>query len=405
MNPESASHPQGPRQTEAPLGTEFVPWSGFGPLVPLSPPLCPASVYGSRKIAQVEAVLAGDVAGAVYSRLGHPNAEQLARACALLHRAAAAVVTSSGMAALGLVALALGEPGWPLAAAQYLYGHTVVLLEELARWGVPVLRFDPADEDSTGRMLKQRPGMVWVETISNPQLQVADVARLARLCRQHDALLVVDNTFASPFVCRPLELGAHLVVESVTKILSGHSDVMLGAVCTGEEALAEPLRRAGALWGWTASPWDCWLALRGLATAELRLRQACHNASRLAQLLRQAPCVRRVYYPGLPEDASHELAAAQFSPGLAGHMVTCTFAGGREQVQRFIDAAGLWVVPSLGDVHTTVSHPATSSHRQFSPEQRRAWGIEDGTLRFSVGIEPTDELLDRVRRGLEACVV
>ena len=374
-----------------------------GPLLPLSPPLCPASVYGSHSIDQVEAVLAGEVPGMVYSRLQHPNAVQLARACATLHRAAEAVVTSSGMAALALVALALGFPGRALAAARFLYGHTSVLLEEqLARWGVPVLRFDPAREEELEAVLQQRPGMLWVETISNPQLQVVDLAHLARQCRQGDVLLVVDNTFASPHVCRPLELGADLVVESLTKVLSGHSDVMLGVVCARDAQLGRQLLQACALWGWTPSPWDCWLTLRGMATAELRIRQACHNALLLARRLAQAECVRRVHYPALEGDPARRLVQTQFQDGRGGHMVTCTFAGGREQAQRFLDAAGLLVVPSLGDVHTTVSHPATSSHRQFSPQQRRSWGIEEGTLRFSVGVEPSEELLVRVHRGLQA---
>ncbi len=374
-----------------------------GPLQPLSPPLCPASVYGSRCIDQVEAVLAGEVPGMVYSRLQHPNAMQLAQACAAAHRAAGAVVGSSGMAALALVALALGEPGRGIAAARFLYGHTAVLLEqELNRWGVPVVRFDPTREEEVEAVLQRRPGMVWVETISNPQLQVVDLAYLARQCRRAGALLLVDNTFASPHVCRPLELGADLVVESLTKILSGHSDVMLGAVCAREANLAQRLQQACSLWGWTPSPWDCWLTLRGMATAELRVQQACHNALQLARELSRAQGIERIHYPGLEDDPAFQLVEAQFVENRAGHMVTCTFVGGRERVQRFIDAAGLLVVPSLGDVHTTVSHPATSSHRQFSPQQRSSWGIEEGTLRFSVGIEPTEELLARVRRGLQA---
>ncbi len=375
----------------------------FGPLQPMSPPLCPASVYGGSRIDQVEAVLAGRVPGMVYSRLDHPNARQLAQACAAVHQAAGAVIAGSGMGALALVALTLGTPGRPLAAARFLYGHTGVLLEqELTRWGVPVLRFDPADPGEVQATLSRRPGMVWVETISNPQLQVVDLAELARRCQQADALLVVDNTFASPYVCRPLELGADLVVESLTKILSGHSDVMLGAVCTREAELASRLHQQCALWGWTPSPWDCWLALRGMATAELRLQRACRNALLLARELSRARCVVRVHYPGLENDPGHALARRQFAEGRGGHMVTCTFAGGREQVQQFIDAARLPVVPSLGDVHTTVSHPATSSHRQFPPQQRHDWGILDGTLRFSVGVEPERELLARIRQGLRA---
>lgn len=374
-----------------PIGTE-----------PLSPPVYHAAVYACRDPHQAAALLAHEEQGYVYSRDGHPNADMLAHKCRLLHGAAEAIVCSSGMAALALAALAMLKPGDRVVASNRLYGRTQQLFgPELARLGMLVVTADGGHTQSLIEAITPGTRLVVVETIANPLLQVADVQRLAAAAHACDAWLLVDNTFASPVLCRPLELGADLVVESLTKIMNGHSDVLLG-VLAGRSETWERVPGAHATWGMAASPYDCWLALRGLGTLALRVERACETALAVAEFLQGCPQVEAVHYPGLPSSPDHALATRQFGARY-GTIVTFRLKGGGEAAGAFISGARqIPFSPSLGDLSTTLSHPASTSHRLLPPEEREALGIASGTIRLSVGIESREFVLAAIEEGLRA---
>ncbi|MEX0866955.1 MAG: PLP-dependent transferase, partial [Pirellulales bacterium] len=244
--------------------------------------------------------------------------------------------------------------------------------------------------------------------ITNPMLRVTDVAAVAQLCQDRDAVLLVDNTFASPAVCRPLELGATLVMESVTKIINGHSDVMLGMLCGGAAQPWERIRQVASTWGFMASPFDCWLASRGLQTLQLRAEAACRGAAAVAEFLADRNEIAAVHYPGLSTHPDHLLARRQFG-ALGGSMVTIELASDPAEaaraatVERFILAAaeqGIPFCPSLGEIQTTLSHPASTSHRGHTAAELEQLGIRSTTIRLSIGIEPADQVRAALGKAL-----
>jgi cystathionine beta-lyase/cystathionine gamma-synthase len=367
---------------------------------PAAPPLHLASVYACRDIAQAEALLSGAEPGYAYRRDGHPNADFLADKCRRLHAADRAVVAASGMGALALALLSQANAGDHLVVSDQLYGRSLALLAgEAPRLGISATVVDACNLAAVAAACTPATRLIVVETITNPRLRVADLAGLAEIARARGVKLLVDNTFASPLLCRPLQWGADLALESLTKIINGHSDVLLGLLC----GRAECWERVPALlstWGWTAGPFDCWLAARGLSTLHLRAERASSNALAAAEMLCGHPAVASVDYPGLPGHPDHALAARQFG-GRFGSMVTFHLAGGRGAADRFIAAArDIPFYPSLGELHTTLSHPASTSHRGLSPEARAALGISDGTIRLSVGTESPQFVLEAIEQGL-----
>lgn len=370
------------------------------PAPPLAAPIYPASVYRLRDPQQAAALLGGDEPGYFYRRDGHPNADLLAESCRALHGAQQAVVCGSGMAALAAAVLSQVSAGDHVIVSRHLYGRTLDLVTgELARLGIESSIVDTCDLDAVAASFTARTRLVVVETITNPLLRVSDLAALAALAHAREARLLVDNTFASPVACRPLEHGADLVVESLTKIINGHSDVVLGLVC-GQNEACEPLARIVSIWGFTSSPFDCWLAHRGLATLAVRAARAMDNARRAADFLAGQRPVARVWYPGRTDHPDYALAQRQLTGG-RGAMVTFTLSGGLEAARRFITAARrIPFAPSLGELSTTVSHPATTSHRGLDPAARAALSIDDGTLRLSVGIESPEEVLEALSEAL-----
>jgi cystathionine beta-lyase/cystathionine gamma-synthase len=367
---------------------------------PASPPIYAASVYRCESPEQARKLLAGELPGYVYSRDGHPNADLLAEKCRELHGAARAAVCGSGMSALAVAALAQLAAGDHLLVSNQLYGRSSQLFtSELGRLGITGTLVDTCDLRATAAAFTPSTRLVVVETITNPLLRVSNLAALADLARSKGARLLVDNTFASPVLCRPLEFGAHLVVESLTKIMSGHSDVLLGLVC-GRDDCWDRVPLVLSAWGLSSSPFDCWLAARGLGTLALRIDRAAANALAAAQFLSTQGTVNQVHYPGLPAHPDHELARRQFS-GRFGHVVTFTLAGGRRAAERFIASARrIPFCPSLGDLSTTLSHPASTSHRGLSTEVREAQGISEGTIRLSVGIESVQTVIEALTEGL-----
>ncbi|HEV3021011.1 MAG TPA: aminotransferase class I/II-fold pyridoxal phosphate-dependent enzyme [Pirellulales bacterium] len=367
---------------------------------PASPPIYAASVYRCTSPEHAAKLLAGELPGYVYSRDGHPNADLLAEKCRELHGAERSVVCGSGMSALAVAALSQLAAGDHLLVSNQLYGRSSQLLtSELGRLGITGTLVDTCDLIATAAAFTPATRLVVVETITNPLLRVSDVLALAELAHAKGARLLVDNTFASPVLCRPLSLGADLVVESLTKIMNGHSDVLLGLLC-GRGECWERVPLVLSAWGLSSSPFDCWLAGRGLGTLALRIERAASNALAAARFLSGQGPVGQVHFPGLPGHPDHELATRQLG-GRFGHVVTFTLSGGRQAAERFIAAAQrIPFCPSLGDLSTTLSHPASTSHRTLSAQAREAQGISEGTIRLSVGIESPEAVIEALAEGL-----
>ena len=287
-----------------------------------------------------------------------------------------------------------------MVASNRLYGRTTQLLQqELGRFGVVADLVDTSDLHEVEKALAKPAQLLFVETMSNPLLRIADLPQLSALARQHGCLFAVDNTFATPDLVRPLDLGADLVMESLTKMIGGHSDVTLGVVC-GKGAFRTEVNQIVSIWGLASNPFDCWLAERGLATLSLRMQAASANAAVLADWLATQPGVVGVCYPGRADHPDRELARRLLRAG-CGNMLCFELAGGREAVNRFMrQAPGVPFSPSLGHTTTTCSHPATTSHRYASPTERTRQGISDGHIRLSVGIEALDHIQREMARGL-----
>ncbi|MCO6455141.1 MAG: aminotransferase class I/II-fold pyridoxal phosphate-dependent enzyme [Pirellulaceae bacterium] len=374
------------------------------PAMPNQPLVVPpylTSVWCCESTEQAEQILSGELEGFVYQRDAHPNAAMLADKCRQLHRADAAVMTSSGMSALAALLLSQTTQGDHLVVSNRLYGRSqVLLLQEAARLGITATLVDTCDLRETAAALTPRTRLLITETIANPTLEVADLAALAELARTVEAALLVDNTFATPALCRPLEWGAELVMESVSKMMNGHSDVMLGLAC-GRESRWERVAQVVATWGLASSPFDCFLSSRGLATMHLRMERACDNALQAARWLARHPGVAGVLYPGLESHPQHALAGRQLG-GRYGSMVTFHLPGGRLQADAFIRAARqIPFCPSLGEVSTTLSHPQSTSHRSLTERQREALGILGGTIRLSVGCESAEHVLGALAEAFD----
>lgn len=379
----------------------------FGPSTPLAPAFIPSSVYALPDLDALEEISTGQQAGFIYARDNHPNAVQLEAELAKLENAAGAIVCANGMAAIGVVAMAVLNQGGEVLASNYLYGRTTQLFfQELTRFNVTVTGVDTGDLTAVEAAMQHKPGtgprLLVVETISNPLLTVANLPRLIALCKQYQVTLLVDNTFATPLLCRPTELGADYVIESLTKIIGGHSDITLGGVIARDADKLARLRQVRSIWGWMGDPFPCWLSLRGLPTLALRVKASCENANRLATFLAEQPGINRVIHPSLADHPDHALAKQLFA-GQFGNILCIDLAGGRAAVNRFFQkATKLKFCPSLGDYATTCSHPASTSHRYLDPAERERQGITEGLVRLSVGIELWEELANEFHSGLEA---
>jgi cystathionine beta-lyase/cystathionine gamma-synthase len=372
----------------------------LGPSTPLVPPLFQSSVYTLPDLDALDRVSDGVEPGFIYARDAHPNAHRLAARLAALEGASWAVVCGSGMAAISAILISSVGQGGRVVASNRLYGRTTqLLLEEMPRFGVLTTFVDAGELGQVEKALDTPAALLLVETMSNPLLRLADVAALAELAHARGCRLVVDNTFATPVLTRPLELGADLVMESLTKMIGGHADVTLGVVAGKADRLAE-FNRVMSIWGLASNPFDCWLTERGLSTLALRMRAASANAAALAEWLASRPGVTRVVYPGRPDHPDHALAK-RLLQGHFGNMLCFELGGGREAVNHFLRGApGIPFSPSLGSTTTTCSHPATTSHRYTNPAERRRQGISDGLVRLSVGVEDLEQIKTALARGL-----
>ena len=353
-------------------------------------------------------LLSGDLAGYSYSRVDNPTSEAFAQAVAALEgahldREVVGQPFGSGMAAISTVLMALTSTGAHVVAPREVYGGTYGLLTSvLGRFGVSTTFVDSTDLDAVRDAMRPETTVLWGETLANPTMTVADLPALSAIAREAGAAFVVDSTFASPAVCRPLEHGVDVVVHSATKYIGGHSDVT-GGVAVGSPELMARVRRDRIDLGGMLAPDEAFLLHRGLATLPLRVDRHCRSALAVATAMAEHPRVVRVDHPGLPTHRDHALAGKLFDAGRYGGVVTVTPDGGREAGMALCDRLRLVrVATSLAGVHSKVSHVATTTHRQLSDEALRAAGIDPGAVRISVGLEDPDDLVADLVQALDA---
>lgn len=367
---------------------------------PASPPIYQASGWFVDDLDQAERIFTGAERGATYATLGGvPNQSALESMLRTEHGAPACVATSGGMSALNATFTAHLQPGARIVVSKNLFGLTLALLGSLRRWGVETIPVDPADHDAVRSALGTDGRMLLVETISNPLTRVPDLHPLAEIAHGCGALFVVDNTFAGPRHMRPLDFGADLVVESVTKSLAGHHDAILGAVL-GSPADLAPISAALKMTAGLPAPFAAWLGCRGLETYALRQDRSARTALEVASWLERRLEVRAVHYPGLASHPDHLVAMRCLRGGFGSTMavdLATDFAG----VERFLAALErIPILMSLGGTRTTLTHPARTSHRPLSAGQRAEMGVTDTLLRIAVGLEATETLMEDFDRGL-----
>lgn len=361
----------------------------------------PTSSFAYNSAAEAAARFSGESPGNIYSRFTNPTVRVFEERLAAMEGAESCVATSSGMAAILATCMGLLKAGDHILCSRSVFGTTIVLLGTfLQRFGVEVSYVSLSDLDAWKQAMQPNTRLLFVETPSNPLGELGDIRGLADLAHANDALLAVDNVYATPIYQKPLALGADVVVHSATKYIDGQGRCLGGAVLGDKELVGKEvyafLRSAGP----TLSPFNAWVFLKGLETLSLRMERHCSNALELALWLEQQPAVERVYYPGLKSHPQHELASQQ-QTGYGG-MVAFDVHGGKEAAWRVIDAVQVMsITANLGDAKTTITHPATTTHGRLTPEQRSEAGISDGLVRVSVGLEDVRDLQADLARGLK----
>ncbi len=341
----------------------------------------------------------GEHKGYEYSRTHNPTRSALEACLASLENADYGLAFASGLAAASAVLSTL-RPGDHVVAGDDLYGGSYRLFEKILRpMGVQIDYVPAADVAAYGEAIRPKTRMIWAETPTNPLLNLVDIAAVAKIANERGVTLVVDNTFATPYLQRPLDLGAHVVVHSTTKYINGHSDVIGGAVLTSDHKLYDEIKFYQNAAGGVPSPFDSWLTLRGVKTLAVRMRQHCENARRVADFLAGHPRVQKVYYPGLATHPDHALAKCQMRD--FGGMVSFAFEGTRADVDAFVRRLKLFALAeSLGGVESLCCHPASMTHGSIPKEERERRGITDTLLRLSVGIEDADDLIADLDQAL-----
>ena len=370
--------------------------------MPKVPPIYAASVFSFDTLSQLDEVWEGRSKGYVYSRMRNPGIDLLEEAVNSLECGAGAVAFASGMAAITVSLLSVLSSGDHVVSAKVLYGGTYTFLhDELPKRGVSTTFVDVNNLAEVKSAMTPSTKVIYCETVSNPLMEVADLTPLAYIAAAGDAILVVDNTFASPVLCKPLDFGADVSIHSSTKYLNGHSDVTGGVAIAKYEPLAAKIRSLASLYGPVPSPFDAWLILRGIRTIDLRVKRCSENALRLAAFLATHPKVAAVYYPGLCS-SPHHMRGEQYLGGGFGGMLSFEAKGGLDGARKIIDSLEMAeLVPSLAGVSTTVSHPAKTSHRGLPAAERIASGVADGLIRVSVGIEDYADIEDDFEQALK----
>ena len=371
---------------------------------PVVTPLMPSVVYASETPDQLDSQYEGRAPGYTYAREGHPNADVLARRIDAMEDAPQpGLVLGSGMAAVTAVLLGLCKAGDHVVGGDQLYGRSLRMMrDDLPRLGIETTLADPTDVEAFAAAIRPNTRLVLVEVVSNPTLRIADMVGIAELCFFRGVILVVDNTFTTPRAIKPFTMGADVVLHSVTKLLAGHCDVTLGWVAARDAAHSKAIYDFAVTTGMTPSPFDCWLAERGVMSFDLRFDRAEATAARLADHLAQAAGVKRVLYP-TRQDHPDFARVQGLLHGRGCNMVSFELDGGRAEANAFTKGADqIAFAPTLGDVGTTLSHPASSSHRAMTPEARAALGMSEGFFRVSVGLEDPDALIAAFDAGLAA---
>ncbi|WP_417769888.1 methionine gamma-lyase [Stappia sp.] len=381
---------------------------GYDPLAnegALTPPVHMTSTFAFETAGAGGEMFAGERAGHVYTRISNPTLALLEDRMAVLEGGEAAIAFASGMGAITAVMWTFLSPGDEIIVDRTLYGCTFAFFRHgLAKFGVTVTHVDMRDPENLRAAISDRTRIVYFETPANPNMRLVDIAAVSAIARKAGAKTVVDNTYATPLLTRPLELGADIVVHSATKYLGGHGDLVAGlAIGNGADMQAVRLVGLKDMTGAVMAPLTAHLIMRGLKTLELRMERHCASAMAAAELLEAHPSVAAVHYPGLAGFPQHELAARQM-PGFGG-MIAFELVGGMAAGIRFLDALQLARrAVSLGDAETLVQHPASMTHSTYTAEERHAHDISDGLIRLSVGLETPDDILadlDQALRGLQ----
>ncbi|AZF58785.1 methionine gamma-lyase [Pseudomonas sp. R11-23-07] len=370
----------------------------------LVPPIYLSATFAFPTAEYGAACFAGEASGHFYTRISNPTLALLESRMAALENGEAAVAFSSGMGAIAATFWTLLRPGDEVIVSQTLYGCTFALLHGISEFGIKVRHVDLTDLAALQAALGPATRMIYCETPANPTLRLVDIAAVARLAHQQpNVTVVVDNTYCTPYLQRPLELGADVVVHSATKYLSGHGDITAG-IAVSSHAIAQRIRLQGLkdLTGAVMSPQDAALLMRGLKTLALRMDRHCSNAQAVAEALQAHPAVQWVTYPGLASFPQYELAARQMKR--SGGMIAFELKGGIDTGRRFMNALKLFTrAVSLGDAESLAQHPASMTHSTYTPEERAQHGISEGLVRLSVGLEDVADLLADVQQALGKC--
>jgi len=366
-----------------------------------SEPIFATSSFVFENAAQAAARFSGDEPGNIYSRFTNPTTRAFEERLAAMEGGHSCVATASGMAAINSLCMALLQSGDHIVSSRSIFGTTTTLFEKyLPRFGIDTSFVEQTDIVDWKRAIRPNTRLLFVETPSNPLAEIANIRKLADLAHDNKCLLVVDNCFCTPALQRPIDLGADLVVHSVTKYLDGQGRIVGGAIVGPDALVNEEIFGVLRSTGPSMSPFNAWVALKGLETLNLRMRAHCEQALQLALFLEQHPRVRRVYHAGLESHPQHELASTQQN-GYGG-VVSFVVDGGRESAWRVIDSTSmLSITANLGDVKTTITHPATTTHGRVSAELKAISGIEEGLLRIAVGLENIEDIIDDLSRGLD----
>ena len=369
----------------------------------LTPPLHLTSTFAFQTAEQGGALFAGEAEGHVYSRISNPTVALLESRIASLEGAEAGLCTASGMGAISATMWTLLKPGDEIITDKTLYGCTFSFMRDgLSRFGITITHVDLRDPENLRAAISDTTRIVYFETPANPNMRLVDIRAVSDIAHAAGALVLVDNTYASPMLTRPISLGADFVLHSATKYLGGHGDLVAGAVCGPAEAIHE-IRMVGVkdMTGSVMAPFNAMLVMRGLKTLQLRMARHCESGMKVATWLEAQPGVTAVYYPGLPSHPQHELAKRQM-PGFGG-MIAFELEGGYDAGITMMNRLQLIRrAVSLGDAETLIQHPASMTHSTYTPEERHAHGISDGLVRLSVGLEDLGDLLDDLAQALGA---
>jgi methionine-gamma-lyase len=365
-------------------------------------PIYQTSTFAFRNAAHGAALFAGEEDGFIYTRIGNPTIRALEDSVAELENGCGGIATSSGMGAVCTVYLALLESGAHMVSTASVYGPSRGLMEkDFSRFGVQSTYVDTSDVIQVEKALRSNTKVVYLETPANPTMQVTDIEQVSALAHAHGCLVVVDNTFASPYLQRPLDLGADVVLHSVTKFINGHADVVGGIIVAKDADIYKRLRKTMINSGCNMDPHQAFLVLRGLKTLGVRIERAQQSAIQIARWLETQPEVKAVRYIGLESHPQHELCQRQMSG--FGSMISFELEGGMEAGQRLMDHVRVATLAvSLGGVETLIEHPASMTHASISPEDRRLAGYSDGLVRYSVGLEDVNDLIADLRQALDA---